>query len=71
MAEGLENKEMMNIILENDIQFVQGFGYSVPLKKEDLIIFLKSQSITAANLAVIERNANNVRVKRSEFATQQ
>lgn len=71
MAEGLENKEMMNIILENDIQFVQGFGYSVPLKKEDLIIFLKSQSITSANLAVIERNANNLRVKRSEFATQQ
>jgi len=42
VAEGIENKEQEDFLAENGCEIGQGYYFSKPLKKEDLIEFMRS-----------------------------
>lgn len=43
IAEGVENKEQKEFLLENGCNLIQGYFYSRPLPKEEITVFLKKQ----------------------------
>ena len=43
LAEGVETMEQAKILIENGVEYLQGFYYSRPIPEDEYIEFLKSQ----------------------------
>ncbi len=51
LAEGVENLDQAEILIENGVEYLQGFYYSRPITEKDYIEFLKAQNgLMEANL---------------------
>ena len=47
VAEGIETKELVERFSEMDCEYIQGYYYSRPLPKKELIAFLNTYNQTA------------------------
>lgn len=45
VAEGVENQEIFNLMLSNNIRYIQGFYHSKPLPKDEFLTFIESKNI--------------------------
>jgi len=54
IAEGVENREQLDFLKNNECDFVQGFFYSKPLTKEDFVAFIEKQDFHTQRRKALE-----------------